>query len=160
MRFSEQFALQFKDFLEPQVVDNSSHTDYTTPNTSLIASINCAIIIVHHSVACLCQYCKQQEVLCVDWSRKANLVNFVVCENRALWLAAKFPTSRILLQRSDWRCGWPEKFQPPEFCKVAQQSAVVGRKLSNLPNFAASRNGALWLVEIYPTSSINKDFAT
>jgi hypothetical protein len=37
---------------------------------------------------------------------------------------------------------------------------VVGRKLSNLPNFTASRNGALWLVESYPTSSINKDFAT
>jgi hypothetical protein len=58
----------------------------------------------------------------------------VVCENRALWLAAKFPTSQFRCSEATERCGWPE----------------------NLLNFVKFRNAALWLVGENPTSSISQ----
>jgi hypothetical protein len=61
----------------------------------------------------------------------------VVCENRALWLAAKFPTSQFRCSEATERCGWPE----------------------NLLNFVKFRNEALWLVENYPTSQISQHHA-
>jgi len=154
LRFSEQLALQFKYFLEPQVVDNSSYTDYTTPNKSLIVSINCAIII-GTSQRCLPVPILQTARSSLHWLVKKSQPR----KFRGLWkssvvVGCEISNLSILLQRSDWALWLAAKFQPPEFCKVSQRSAVVGRKLSNLPNFAASRDGALWLVENSPTSSI------